>query len=156
MKTLVLGMGSSVLADDGVGLAVVRALEARAAARGPAAAGGVSFVLNEEGGFTLLEDALGHDRLIVVDAILGPEPGRLTRFRLADLGPTVHSSAPHGLNLATVLEFGRGQGLAVPREVVVYAVEIRDANLFGERLSPEVEARLDEIVAVIERELTGP
>jgi Ni,Fe-hydrogenase maturation factor len=55
-----------------------------------------------------------------------------------------------------VLEFGRGQGLAVPREVVVYAVEIRDANLFGERLSPEVEARLDEIVAVIERELTGP
>jgi hydrogenase maturation protease len=148
MKTLVLGVGSSVLSDDGVGLAVVRALEARAVARGD-----ISFVLNEEGGFTLLEDALGYERLIVVDAVLGPEPGRLTRFSLEDLGPTVHSSAPHGLNLATVLEFGRGQGLSVPREVVVYAVEIRDANVFGERLSPEVEARLGEIVAVIEKEL---
>jgi len=150
MKTLVLGVGSSVLSDDGVGLAVARALESRAGGRGD-----VEFATNEEGGFTLLEDALGFDRLVVIDAVLGAEPGRLTRLALQDLAPTVHCGAPHGLDLATVLEFGRRQGLAVPREVVVYAIEVRDVNAFGERLSPEVEARLGEIVATIEREVLG-
>ncbi len=145
-----LGVGSSILSDDGVGIAVTRALESRATGRS-----GVEFIANEEGGFSLLEDALGFDRLVVIDAVLGPSPGRLRRLDLSELAPTVHCGGPHGLNLATVLEFGRRQGLAVPREVTVYAVEVRDATTFGERLSPAVEARIDDIVREIERELFG-
>lgn len=150
MRTLVLGVGSSVLADDGVGLAVVRALEARAAGRE-----GVEFAANEEGGFSLLEDALGFDRLVVIDAVLGRSPGRLRRLELSELAPTVHCGGPHGLNLATVLEFGRGQGLAVPDEVTVYAIEVLDATMFGEQLSPALEASLGDIVRTIEHELFG-
>ncbi len=150
MRTLVLGVGSSVLADDGVGLAVVRALEARAAGRG-----GVEFAVNEEGGFSLLEDALGFDRLVVIDAVLGRSPGRLRRLDLSELAPTVHCGGPHGLNLATVLEFGRGQGLAVPDEVIVYAIEVLNATTFGERLSPALEASMGDIVRTIEHDLFG-
>jgi len=151
MKTLVLGVGSSILTDDAVGIAVARALEKRVGPRT-----GVEYAVNEEGGFTLLEDAVGFDRLVVVDAVIGSEPGRLLRLDLAGLGPTVHCGGPHGLNLATVLEFGRRQGLPVPTEVVVYAVEVKDTTTFGERLSPEVEARVPEIAAAIEAELFGP
>ncbi len=150
MRTLVLGVGSSVLADDGVGLAVARALEARAVGRG-----GVEFAVNEEGGFSLLEDALGFDRLVVIDAVLGRSPGRLRRLDLSELAPTVHCGGPHGLNLATVLEFGRGQGLAVPDEVIVYAVEVANATTFGERLSPVLEASMGDIVRTIEHDLFG-
>jgi hydrogenase maturation protease len=150
VTTLVLGIGSTILSDDGVGIAVARAIESRAAGRE-----GVEFAVNEEGGFSLLEDALGFDRLVVIDAVLGPSPGRLRRLDLSEIAPTVHCGGPHGLNLATVLEFGRTQGLAVPREVIVYAVEIRDATTFGERLSPAVEARVGDIAREIERELFG-
>jgi hydrogenase maturation protease len=150
MRTLVLGVGSSVLADDGVGLAVARALEARAVGRG-----GVEFAVNEEGGFSLLEDALGFDRLVVIDAVLGRSPGRLRRLDLSELAPTVHCGGPHGLNLATVLEFGRGQGLAVPDEVIVYAIEVANATTFGERLSPALEASMGDIVRTIEHDLFG-
>jgi hydrogenase maturation protease len=150
MRTLVLGVGSSILSDDGVGIAVARALEARAAGRKD-----VEFGVNEEGGFSLLEDALGFDRLVVIDAVLGPSPGRFRRLDLSELAPTVHCGGPHGLNLATVLEFGRAQGLAVPRDVTVYAVEVRDATTFGDRLSPAVEARIGDIVREIEHELFG-
>ena len=150
VKTLVLGVGSSILADDGVGIAVARALESRAAGRED-----VEFGVNEEGGFSLLEDALGFDRLVVIDAVLGRSPGRLRRLDLSELAPTVHCGGPHGLNLATVLEFGRRQGLAAPREVIVYAVEVPDVNTFGEELSPAVEARIGEIVREIEREIFG-
>jgi len=150
MRTLILGVGSPILSDDAVGIAVARALEARMGPRED-----VEYAVNAEGGFSLLEDSLGYDRLAVIDAVLGREPGRLVRLNLDGLGPTVHTSGPHGLNLATVLEFGRRQGLPVPSEVVVYAVEVRDAATFGERLSPEVEARVPGIAAAIEEDLFG-
>jgi len=146
----VLGVGSVILADDGVGIVVARALEARAAGRAD-----VEFAVNEEGGFSLLEDALGFDRLVVIDAVLGSSPGRLRRLGPSELAPTVHCGGPHGLNLATVLEFGRRQGLAAPREVIVYAVEVPDLTTFGDCLSPAVEARIGDIVQEIERELFG-
>jgi len=148
MRTLILGVGSSILADDGVGIAVARALEARLGARED-----LAFAVNEEGGFSLLEDALGYNRLVVIDAVLGRTPGKVARLDLDALAPTVHCGSPHGLNLATVLAFGRGQGLPVPREVIVYAVEVRDVITFGERLSPEVEARVEGIAAEIEADL---
>ena len=67
----------------------------------------------------------------------------------------MHCGGPHGLNLATVLEFGRAQGLAVPGEVIVYAIEVPDATTFGERLSPALEASMGDIVRTIEHDLFG-
>jgi hydrogenase maturation protease len=145
MKTLVLGVGSSILSDDAVGLVVARRLQERLGARDD-----VDFGFNEEAGFTLLEESLGYDRLIVIDSILtGREPGTVTRFDLSDLGRTIHSNSPHGMNLATVMEFGRTQGMDVPDVVVIYAIEVVDTLTFGEELTPGVAAKVDEVVDVI-------
>lgn len=149
MRTLILGIGSSVLADDAVGMVIARRLEERLGARED-----VDVAVNEEAGFSLLEDSLGYDRLVVIDSVVtGGEPGKLARLSLADLGRTIHSNSPHGLNLATVMEFGRRQGLDVPKEVVIYAVAISDALAFGEELSPALAARVDDIVATIAAEV---
>jgi hydrogenase maturation protease len=145
VKTLVLGVGSSILSDDAVGLVVTRRLEERLCARDD-----VDFGVNEEAGFTLLEESLGYDRLVVIDSILtGREPGSVMRFDLSDLGRTIHSNSPHGMNLATVMEFGRRQGMDVPDEVVIYAIEVVDTLTFGEELTPEVASKVDEIVELI-------
>jgi hydrogenase maturation protease len=148
MRTLVLGVGSSILSDDAVGLVVARRLEERLGPRGD-----VDFGLNEEAGFTLLEESLGYDRLVVIDSILtGREPGTLMRFDLSDLGRTIHCNSPHGMNIATVMELGRTQGMDVPEEVVIYAIEVVDTLTFGERLTPEVASKVDAIVEAIVRE----
>ncbi|MCD4690697.1 hydrogenase maturation protease, partial [bacterium] len=132
MKTLFLGLGSSVLTDDSIGLFVVRRVAELTAGRE-----GVEIVENEEGGFSLLDEALGCDRLVVIDSIiLGDELGTLTRFGLADLERSIHSCTPHGANLATVLEFGRMQGLDVPDETTIFAIEVADVLSFGERPTP--------------------
>jgi hydrogenase maturation protease len=145
MTTLVLGVGSSILSDDSVGLVVTRRLEERLGPRDD-----VDFGLNEEAGFTLLEESLGYDRLVVIDSILtGREPGTVMRFDLSDLGRTIHSNSPHGMNLATVMELGRMQGMDVPGEVVIYAIEVVDALTFGEELTPELAAKIDGIVDLI-------
>lgn len=151
MRTLVLGVGSSILSDDRVGIVVARKLEERLGPRDD-----VDFGANEEAGFTLLEESLGYDRLVIIDSILtGAEPGTVMRFDLSDLGRTIHSNSPHGMNLATVMEFGRAQGMDVPDEVAIYAIEVVDTLTFGEELTPAVAAKVDVIVEVIEREVFG-
>ena len=149
MKTLVLGVGSSILSDDAVGIVVARRLEQRLGGRDD-----VDFGVNEEAGFTLLEESIGYDRLVIIDSILtGREPGTVLRFDLSDLGRTIHSNSPHGMNLATVMELGRAQGMDVPGEVMIYAIEVVDTLTFGEELTPAVAAKVDEIVETIAGEV---
>ena len=149
MKTLVLGVGSSILSDDAVGIVVARRLEQRLGGRDD-----VDFGVNEEAGFTLLEESIGYDRLVIIDSILtGREPGTVLRFDLSDLGRTIHSNSPHGMNLATVMELGRTQGMDVPGEVMIYAIEVVDTLTFGEELTPAVAAKVDEIVETIAGEV---
>ena len=142
-------MGSSILTDDAVGLVVAERLRDLLGGRDD-----VDFGLNEEAGFSLLEESLGYDRLVIVDSILtGREPGTVMRLGLTDLGRTIHSNSPHGANLATVMELGRRQEMDVPEEVVVYAIEVIDVLTFGEELTPELAARVDDIAAEIAAEV---
>ena len=149
MKTLILGVGSSILTDDSVGLVVAAKLKERFAGRDDVDVG-----FNEEAGFSLLEESLGYDRLVVVDSILtGREPGTVMRLDLEDLGRTIHSNSPHGANLATVMELGRRQKMDVPEEVIIFAIEVVDVLTFGESLTPELEARVGEIADEIAGEI---
>ncbi len=142
MKTLILGVGSSILTDDSIGLVVAGKLEERLAGRDDVDVG-----VNEEAGFSLLEESLGYDRLVIVDSILtGREPGTVVRLDLDDLGRTIHSNSPHGANLATVMELGRQQDMDVPHEVVIYGIEVVDVLTFGEELTPALAGRVDGIV----------
>ena len=149
MRTLVLGVGNSILSDDAVGLVVARRLEERFGGREDA-----DFGFNEEAGFTLLEESLGYDRLVVVDSILtGSPPGTVHRLDLSDLGRSIHSNSPHGMNLATVIALGRSQGMDVPKDVRIFAIEVIDTLTFGEQLTPELGARVESIVREIGEEV---
>ena len=149
MKTLILGLGSSILSDDSIGLFVARALGSHLGDRDD-----VDIVENEEGGFSLLEESLGYDRLVVVDSIMiGAALGTMTRLGLKELARTIHACSPHGMNLATVMEFGRRQGLDVPEETIIYAIEVRDVLTFGERPCPELELKIDSFVETIASEI---
>jgi len=142
VKTLILGVGSSILTDDSIGLVIAGKLGERLAGRDDVDVG-----VNEEAGFSLLEESLGYDRLVIVDSILtGREPGTVMRLDLDDLGRTIHSNSPHGANLATVMELGRQQDMDVPDEVVIYAIEVIDVLTFGEKLTPALAAHVDAIV----------
>jgi len=151
MRTLILGIGSSILTDDAVGIVVAGKLGERFAGRAD-----IDIAANEEAGFTLLEEAIGYDRLVVVDSIVsGDEPGTVRRYVLGDFAVTAHAASPHGLNLATVLEFGRRQGLHVPDDVVVYGIAVREVETFGEELTPAVAGCVDDIVETIASEIEG-
>ena len=152
MKTLVLGIGNDILGDDGVGIHVARAVarkistkEARVEETGAA-------------GLSLLELIKGHERLIIADAILtdNTEVGKIHRLTLKDLAKTNNSITPHDAALATTLEIGNSLFPGeMPREVVVYGVQIPNVEQFSGRMTPAVKAAVSEVVRLILAEIKG-
>jgi hydrogenase maturation protease len=152
MKTLVLGIGNDILGDDGVGIHVARAVarkistkEARVEETGAA-------------GLSLLELIKGHERLIIADAILtdNTQVGKIHRLTLKDLAKTNNSITPHDAALATTLEIGNSLFPGeMPREVVVYGVQIPNVEQFSGRMTPAVKAAVSEVVRLILAEIKG-
>ena len=149
MKTLVLGLGNPILSDDGVGLRVAAGL--KAVVDQP----DISIVQTELGGLNLLELLVGYDRAIIIDAIQTHKgkPGHIHRLTPDSLQGTRHTDSTHGIDFASIIELGKRLGLAMPREILIFAIEAKDVYSFGEDCSPEVKEAIpvciDQIVQII-------
>ncbi len=146
LKTLVLGIGNTILGDDGIGVRIVR----KAAEQ--YGSSDVSFKETGAAGLNLLDIILGFDKLIVVDAILCKPEDTGKVFRLGPQAIKTSSGAvsAHSCGLDTALQLATKLNEAqVPREVVIIAVGIQAVGLITETLSPAVEAALPEAVALV-------
>ena len=153
MKTLVLGLGNPILTDDGVGVWVARMVQ-----RALPPDSGVEVSEASLGGLALMERMVGYDRVILIDALQtgGGQPGairRLTLDELASISPTQHAASAHDTNLVTALEMGQRMQLALPREVIIYGIEVEQVFEFGERPTPAVAAALPRAAAAVLEEL---
>jgi hydrogenase maturation protease len=150
MKTLVVGLGNPILSDDSVGLRVAEELRDRL---DPSE---VTVVETSMAGLSFLDLLAGYDRAIIVDAIQtdGGKAGQVYRLDPEALGPTRHA-APHDIDFATALELGKRLGMTLPRQVVVFAIEVEDASTFNEECTPEVRRAIPTCVEMIIRELKG-
>ena len=153
MKTLVLGMGNTILCDDGIGIYVTRAV-AEHFQRDD-----VAFAEASVGGLRLLDIIAGYDRVIMVDAIKagGGKPGDICRLLPNDLKTSLHSGSTHDLSLPEVLALGRGTGMNLPadEDFVIIAIEVEDVWTFGEACTPEVAEAIPRAVEAVLAELEG-
>jgi hydrogenase maturation protease len=149
VRTLVLGMGNPILSDDGFGLVVVERLKEQPLPDG------VSVTASEVAGLRLLELMRGYDKVVIVDALCSGSrsPGQITRFSGDDFRGGHRYSSAHSIGIRTVLELGARLGYQMPAEVVAYAVEAADVETFGETLSPDVAAAVDEVIELVRGEL---
>jgi len=149
VKTLVLGLGNPILSDDSVGFRVVQELKAKFDKPG------LTFVESSASGLSLLEVIIGYDKLIIVDAIQteGGQVGEVYRFTLDNFIDTRHLTSSHGINLATALELGRKLGMALPQQIIIFAIEVADVTNFSEKCTPEVEKAIPLAVNMVAEEL---
>ena len=149
MKTLILGLGNTILSDDGVG---------------PQVAAQLNCLLNNEnttvvesgiGGLELIDLLTGYDRAVIIDAIqtVGGEPGQIYRLDAKALDCTRHTASPHDVNFATALEFGNKLGIPLPQEIIIFAIEAGEVNKFSEECTPEVQQAIPKCIELILREL---
>lgn len=149
LRTIVLGLGNPILGDDAVGCRVAEALAASLRGRED-----VEVEPFYRGGIALMERLIGYERAVIVDSIqgLGGKVGTIHRLTLEDL-PTLYANSPHDASLKAALQLGRELGADLPKEMVIFAVEIRAQLDFTENLSPEVEASIAPLVERVLEEL---
>ena len=147
MKTLILGIGNTILTDDGVGIKVAQNIKEG----NP----DLEVIETSEGGIGLLDHVLGYDKVIIIDSIKTGQgkPGELYKLELEDLKPPMDLSSSHGINIATAFKLGQRLGYRMPKYITIYAVEIKDNSTFGEECTEAVKERIPFIARqIIEKE----
>lgn len=150
MKTLVLGLGNTILCDDGIGIYVVRSLRDRL--------GAAADVREAElAGLDLIEMLKGYERAYIVDAIQldGEEPGTVFRMKPNDIRITPRLASFHDIDLITALELGRRLEIPMPRDVVIFGVQVADAITLGESCTESVERVIGPLCAEIAGEIAN-
>jgi len=147
-KTLVLGLGNVIMADEGVGVHVVRALDQHALPPG------VECLDGGTGGFTLLGPLESADRIVLIDAAADGNPiGTVTRTTprfSRDYPPTLTA---HDIGIKDLLDvyYMRGGG----RDVVLYAITIDPHQPISMNMSPQAAKAAEEAVLRILAELNA-
>jgi hydrogenase maturation protease len=148
MSILVLGLGNSVMTDDGFGVRAIESLSSRYRFVGE--------VKLLDGG-TLGLDLLPHieeiEKLLIIDALdMRGEPGQAFRIE-GDEVPRAFASklSVHQMGLQDLLAVAELQG-HVPQELVVWGVQPECIEM-GTELTPAIEAALPGVVEKIIAEL---
>ena len=148
MKTIVLGVGNSILCDDGVGIHVVRQLKKHV--KDP------NVIIDEAltGGMNLLDLIIGYDKAILIDAVKTKKTqiGRVYRLSIDDF-KTGYTCNPHDFSLPEAIKLAERIGeKKIPRKIVVIGIGI-DSNhnscfVFGENLSSLVAKAIPKAVSM--------
>lgn len=142
MKTLIIGLGNPILTDDGVGVKVAQQLEDIIDLD---LYPDLTITEASAGGLRLMEIMLDFDLVVLIDAyFLKPDqtkPGKIHKLSLDDLRsvtPTQHSTSAHDTSLVTALDAAEKMGYQIPKEYMIYAVEVENIMDFSETPTPAV------------------
>jgi len=145
----ILGVGNTLMGDDGLGIFVVEELDAQTL--GP----NVNVVIGNTAGMALLKHFLDSDVVVVIDAIdTEAEPGAIFRFNPDEAGIMgLRSNNIHGMGVPHLVTNARLMG-ANP-EVIVFAVQVANVMPDDRHLSPPVEAAVERVRKLVTEEVRG-
>jgi hydrogenase maturation protease len=147
-RAVVLGIGNVLLSDEGIGVHAVTALVEQYDLGKD-----VDVVDGGTTGMELLPDLEGADELVVIDAIrAGQPPASVIRLE-GDEVPSFFKTklSPHQVGLSDILAALAFKGFA-PGHIVLIGVQPVTLAL-GMNLSPEVNARLGDVLSLVAGEL---
>jgi hydrogenase maturation protease len=147
-RILVLGVGNTLLKDEGIGVKVVEKLQS-----------GYSFSSNVELmdggtlGLRLLDPISNADYVIVVDAVQNAQPpGTLYRLPADDLAKRVtFKNSLHQLDLVETLAYA--EILGNRPEAVIIGIEPADISPWGTELTEPIAALLPEMCSRVLKEI---
>lgn len=149
-STLIIGLGNTILSDDGAGICAVREIKKTDSFKKNA-----DIVEASVGGIGLLDLMAGYKKVFIVDSIKNQNivPGKIYRLDVQDLGEITYPWGPHFLDVRTAVELGKKFGYIMPEEIVIYAIGINENTTFSDKLSPEVENAIPSLADQIIREI---
>ena len=148
MATLVLGLGNSIMTDDGFGVRAIEALASRYHFQGP-----VKLLDGGTLGLDLLPHLEDTDTLLIIDALdMRGEPGQVFRIEGEEVPRAFASKlSVHQMGLQDLLAVAELQGY-MPKQLVVWGVQPESIEM-GTELTDTVAAVLPEVVENVVAEL---
>jgi hydrogenase maturation protease len=148
LRTVVLGIGNTILSDEGVGVHAAEALSA--AYEIPA---DVEVIDGGTAGMELLGPLTGVDLLVVLDAVkAGRAPGTIVTLTGAEVPVFFRSKlSPHQIGICDVLAGLEFSGEA-PKDLVLIGCEPESLEL-GLEMTPTIAAQVPEMVRLAVAEL---
>jgi hydrogenase maturation protease len=155
VSTRIIGLGNSILTDDGVGIYASREVSRRLAGAGQTA--DIDIVESEVAGFAMLELMAGWKRVILLDAIQfeGVEPGTVVRVEPEDLHTSLRIRSVHEIDLPTALELGRRMGFDMPAQLTIFGIQAQDMLTFGESLTEAATRGMNKAVDLVLQEISN-
>lgn len=151
MKTdvRIIGFGNKYRSDDGIGIRIIEELEK------------LDFFKNTEiidggtSGTDLIFLVKGCKKIIIIDAVdTGGDTKDIVNIKVNDIEEFIKkdykSLSLHDLNLADVLRLIKA--LKIDTDISIIGIKPRSID-FGDRLSPEVEEKIPEIISEIKKEI---
>ena len=150
MRIVVLGLGSVLMRDDGIGVHLVRALS-----RDYDFASTVEIIDGGTSGMELLPELSGCDHLIVIDAVRANlAPGEIICLRDEQVPAFFKTKfSPHQAGLPDMLAALAFQG-SVPHHVVLLGIQPEDLSS-GMQLSECLTNRFDTLLDAVLHELSN-
>jgi hydrogenase maturation protease len=150
---IVVGLGNDIAADDGVGIAAARRLEAVVAERSD-----IDVVALPWAGFALLDVLRDRSRVAIIDCLVTGSypPGTIVHLDETDLAGSVRLNSFHDISYPTVMALGRELGWAMPDSIAIWGIEAGTADIFSETLSPPVADAVEQVATEVIEYLTPP
>ena len=136
MKTIVIGLGNPILGDDGVGWKVAEDVMKRLPEDVH-----VDVICLSVGGISLMENLIGYEHAIIVDAFANDAPvGSISILKLDQLPnySALHTTSAHDTSLHNAMELGKAMGAQLPQDVMIVGIATRHVFDFSDELSPPV------------------
>ncbi len=152
-RILILGMGNSILSDDAIGLIVAKKVYERLGTLN-SKLGTVSLQLAETGGMNLIDIIRGYDRLIVIDSVKTGrfKPGEVIEIDARGVIGSHRMLSSHDISLFEAIRLGNQLAVHMPEKVKIYGIEIINNTDFGDKLTEELEEKLDDITNKIAKQ----
>lgn len=144
----IIGFGNKYRSDDGIGIRVIEELEKLDSFKN------IEIIDGGTSGADLIFLIKGCSKIIIIDAIdTGQNIGDVVNIKVNNIEEFIKrdykSLSLHDLNLADM--FSLLKALKINADISIIGVRPKNID-FGDRLSPEIEEKIPEIISVIKKE----
>jgi hydrogenase maturation protease len=153
---LILGIGNILLRDEGIGVHVIEAIEARVAAGTLTLSDDVDLYDGGTFGIDLIDIIADRRRVVCIDAVQADiPPATVIRFTSDEMArKDAADMSLHQVGLLETLEMARQLGCA-PKEVILFGVAPKELSP-GLEMTPEVSALIPRIIDLVLKEIERP
>ena len=147
---LILGLGSDILMDDGIGTKLMWYLEKTLSDER------IKFETNLVGGMDIIEMIRDYEKVIIIDAMKSPNgiPCTLHCFNKENFQETLHLSVVHDITFLTALKLAETLCINITDQITIIAIEVEEYLTLGDNFSHKVQAKYEEIKKEVEVMIT--